>query len=348
MGTPVIILVDSNERYLAPLELKLIEKFGANIDLHIITDQIFLTSFFNSPRKVDVLVINEEWYSPEFERHSIDFTFILSEVEVDENRDDKCHKIYKYTSVIKILNDIVDKSNLEANDIALNTQVIMAYSPIGGVGKTTLSLGLCAALSKQHRRVLYMNTESFQSFQFMLKDKRYCTNGFEKLLGTRPENIMRIFQGAVGKELFNYVLPFKQATSALNIVAEDYTYLLDSIKASGQFEYIVMDSTVDFTVEKSMMMRHCDKVLIATMQDEISVMKLEPLINNIDCSNQNKFVFVCNKYKENEKNYLIEEKIASKCVMNAYIHDFQEEPDQHNIDFLANNAYLQKLAYIFI
>ncbi|GAA0363695.1 AAA family ATPase [Bacillus horti] len=45
----------------------------------------------------------------------------------------------------------------------LQTRVISIFSPVGGVGKTTLALNLCVLLSNQDYRTLYLNLEELCS-----------------------------------------------------------------------------------------------------------------------------------------------------------------------------------------
>ena len=65
-----IVLADTDEDYLMPLELKFIQGFGENADIIVITEREYLNYYFSSPRNIDILLISDELYSREFEKHN--------------------------------------------------------------------------------------------------------------------------------------------------------------------------------------------------------------------------------------------------------------------------------------
>ena len=52
-----------------------------------------------------------------------------------------------------------------------HTQTILVYSAGGGDGKTTISLGISSCLAMAHKKVLYIDAEFVQNFQFFLQNK---------------------------------------------------------------------------------------------------------------------------------------------------------------------------------
>ena len=92
-----IMLVDTDERYLMPIELKFIEELEDKIDIIVISDEGYLKEYFSTPRNIDILVINENLYSYEFEKHNIGNTFILTEKESQVGTENlSLHSIYNY------------------------------------------------------------------------------------------------------------------------------------------------------------------------------------------------------------------------------------------------------------
>ncbi|WP_291630878.1 AAA family ATPase [Clostridium sp.] len=341
-----VMLIDVDEKYLIPIELKLIEMLGDKINLSVITDLEYLNNYFNLPRKIDILVIRESLYNMDFQKHNIVNTFILSEnlQEQEATQNLNVHVIYKYTSVKEIYNEIINKSVMEVTNEKKQTKVIMTYSPAGGVGKTTISMGLAKVLNNSYKKVIYINTESIQSFNFLLDSSEYCQLGFEKYISNNDENIMAYLNEAIGCNGFDYLLPFKQSLSALNISLNNFKYLIEKIKESGLYEYIIVDTSNELTSEKSMLMGYCDKVIILTTQDESSVVKLNSLKYNIDCSNENKFITICNKYKEDKENYLIKDEIITGCNVSEYIEFISDTKITPSI--LAKKKSFSKLAYM--
>lgn len=347
-----IILVDRDEKYLMPLELKFIEEFQYEAEIMVITDKDYLIEYFSSPKSIDILVINEELYSEDFERHNIVNTFILTEDnDVSSTGNISVNKIYKYTSVKEILSEVISNLSfksllgIEGNN---STKVLMVYSPIGGAGTTLVSMGIAAALSKCHKRVLFISTETLQSFNFIFKNKDFLSNGFEKHLIYHEEEIMEHFKDSIHNEGFDYLLPFKQSTCSFNIKMEDYIYLIDKIKSSKIYDFIVIDTTSDLTIDKTSMMNYSNKVITITRQDQVSKAKLERFLFNIDCSDRDKFIFICNKYDSGKTNHLIKEELINKCMISEYISEFKFDDTNFNLDFLASDSHFKKLAYMFI
>ena len=249
-----IVLCDEDERYLVPLELKFTEEFGEKAEIIVITDKEYLKSFFSTPQNIDVLIINEDLYDEEYEKQDISNVFLLSEVDNSMQTENMILKrIYKYTSVKQIYDAQArlntsnvhqyDSNKLEASDIVATspwanneTEFIMVYSPSGGSGNTLVSMGIAGALSKCNKRVLFISTEVLQGFNYYLSNNEYISNNFEKHLHNHSENIVEVLKGAIRKECFDYLLPFRQATNSYNIKLDDYRYLLESLRKSGDYD----------------------------------------------------------------------------------------------------------------
>ena len=78
-----IVLADQDEDYISLLELRFLEYFGDVADIQLISDPAYFRSYFETPKKLDLLIINDALYLPELPRHSIDALIRLSEVPVE-------------------------------------------------------------------------------------------------------------------------------------------------------------------------------------------------------------------------------------------------------------------------
>ena len=346
-----IILADTDENYLMPLELKFIEGFEDQADICVITEPDYLKEYFSTPRHVDIFVVNENLYTRDFEKHDISNTFLLSEQYDDSSTGDmSINRIYKYTSVKEIYNQVVNNAaskSLKTINEKQGTKVITIYSPIGGIGKTTVAVGLSAALSKNYKKVFYVCTESLQTFQFLLSNKQYEQFGFEKQLVAQSECISSSINTFVRNETFDYIPPFRQALSSLNIKMSNYLNLIEQIKEAGIYDFIVVDTSSDLTEEKSKLMGLSNNIIMVAGQEIADACKLESLLFNIDCSDTDKFIFVCNKYQKDKKNMLVNDNFINKCKISEYIGYF-EDFSSLSIDLLAANASFQKIAFMFI
>ena len=174
MSKPRIIIADTDISYIIPLQQKFIEEYFEKIDLEIISEPSYFEHFFASPQKADVLIVSEELYTPALQRHNIGSIFLMTEQYAENQMSEpNVNQIYKYTSIKEIFNAIIGKGTASlrvSNAATKETQIILVCSACGGVGKTTIALGISVCLNKNYKRVLYINAARLQSFQTMLSN----------------------------------------------------------------------------------------------------------------------------------------------------------------------------------
>ena len=108
MGKPTVILADTDENYLAPLEVRFLEQLEDEIELHVITDAAYFKEYFSKPQSVDILIVSEGLYSRSLQKQSIENIFILTEQEDDGTTGDlgvTC--LFKYTSIREIYDEVM-------------------------------------------------------------------------------------------------------------------------------------------------------------------------------------------------------------------------------------------------
>lgn len=306
MKKPIVILADPDEEYLIHLELKLIQDFGDKIDLRIMSDEEYIKAYFKEPQKVDLMIINKNYIGEWIDKHNVSIVFLLSETKnIYENCD--YLEIYKYSSIKEVYNDITSHPKTKALIKTLTknkTRLIMLYSPAGGVGKTTLSMCLCAAFEKAHKKAIYISTETLQSYNLTLNATKYSDDILAMNIKNKSPELSNIVDNYIENTFISFLCPFEQSTTSLNISLNDYIYLIDVVKNKDLYDYIIIDSSNDLTTNKTKLMSFCDKVMIITTQDKIALSKTESLVKNIDCSDISRYQFICNMYKESQFNYI--------------------------------------------
>ena len=343
-----IVIADQDERYITAIEYIFVERSREIINLEIITNSNYLENFFSIPRKLDVLIINEKLYTENIKKQDIKNIFLLSEepVKKDDTGMLDLYTLYKYSSVKDIYNEIMNKSKLKKVKNTNETKVITVYSPSGGVGKTTVAVGIASAISNSNKNVLYVNTETLQNFNYFIKREAYISSAkFENLFINRDEEFMKYFHEVRGECKFDYLLPFRQSLSGLGVGINEYMFFIERIKELKKYDFIVVDTSSEFTIEKSKLMGSSFKVLIIISQSMSDAYKLNSLKQNIDCANE-KFSFICNKYNERIDNYLINAKYLNEINIGEYINYMEEK--NINIETLCSNKEFTKLVYKFI
>ena len=346
-----ILMADTDERYLIPLAKKFIDALGDRAEINMITDPAYLKQFFSSLQSLDILLINEELFEKDLGKHNINSMFILSEKPIGDSSTgnlDSTH-IYKYTSVGEIFTEVISNLSSSINSCLSyqeDTRVIMVYSPIGGIGVTTVAAALCAALTAKHKRTLFIGADCLQSFGWILKQPCYLNGSMGKMLVSQSEYLYEGLKPHIASEAFDIVPPFKNALSSLNIKSEHMIHLIQSIKASKDYDFIVLSSSNDLSEETAGYLGCSDNALIVCGQDRISAYKLNCLLHNIDHT-QSRYRFVCNRYKRSLDNVLTEKEYLSLIHVSEYI-DYDEAIPLADIDYLSKFKSLQKIAMMYI
>lgn len=350
MAKPRIIIADTDISYIIPLQLKFVEDFFEKIELEIITEEDYFETLFSTPQRADILIVSEELYSQAMQRHNISHIFVMNEqYEEEQTADLNVNHIFKYTSIKEIFNEITGKSadvlKIEKNG-KQETQVVLFYSASGGTGKTTAAMGVSASLTKNYKRVLYINASRLQVFQHMLENHSAITAAdvYAKLAAA-TDNIYLDIKHVIRKELFSYIPPFKAALMSLGLNYSIFEKIIISAKKSGEYDFIIVDADVSFDEDKATLLNISDKVVVVTKQTFAAVLATNILVSNINGASAEKYIFVCNDFNKEEDNALISPKLSLKFSVNDYIEHFAHY-DQMKCSDLASDSGIQKTAFL--
>ncbi len=352
MAKARIIIADTDESYIQSIQLKFIEEFFEKIDLEIITDKEYFEQLFSAPQKAEILIVSEDLYDLSLQKHNISYVFLMTEqYEEEQTADLNLTRIFKYTSIKEIFNEIAGKSadalNIEDN-VKKETQVVLVTSAAGGVGKTTVAMGLSACMSQNYKKVLYLNVEYLQTFQYLLKNPSPITNAdFYRKMMENKKILYTEVKYLIRTEMFNYLPPLKTSMVSLGITPELYFGLIKSAKESHDYDFIVIDADSIFNEEKAKLVDLADKVIIVTNQNAGSVAATNVLISNINKINDEKYIYICNNFNKELDNGLISPNTSLKFSINEYIEHLPHYDTLKGIDF-ANYSDFQKTAYLLI
>lgn len=321
MNKPLIVLADTDATYLIPLEEKLTEELFGQAELEVITDQSYFSEYFSTPRTIDILIVAEHLYSTELMRHNISNTFVLSEDSFSDTGTDNVTRIFKYSSTKEIYNQIIFKNKdiKRSQVIQKETQVIVVSSPIGGSGKTTVAMALSLSLARNHKRVLFVSLDTVQSFSYYLGNKSPVPGGITKAASAPEEKLFGSVMPYIRNEAFYYLPPFAHNIITVGLEYSFYSNFVSAAKKSKEYDYIVVDTSLEFDDARADLIKNADKVIMIILQDLISTAKTEFMIQNIDCRNTEKFVFVCNKFRRDINNDYISSSVGQQFIISEYI-----------------------------
>lgn len=352
MAKPRIIIADSDINYIIPLQLKFADDFFEKVDIEIITDRAFFQNLFSSPQRADILIVSEDMYDQTLQRHNISHIFLMTEqYEEEQTADLKVNLIFKYTSIKEIFNEIIGKSAdvLKVKDKkSQETQVVLVCSASGGTGKTTVAMGISASLTKNYKKVLYINAARLHSFQYLLESTAPISSAevYAKLTAA-GENIYSEIKHIVRKELFSYIPPFKAALMSMGLQYSVYEKIVVSAKKSGEYDFIVVDADVAFDEDKASLINLADKVVVVTNQSMASVIATNVLVANVNGMGGDKYIFICNNFSKDQDNALISPKVSLKFTVSDYIDHFSHS-EQIRPDGLSKESSIQRAAFLII
>lgn len=341
MGKKRIILADTDYDYLASLEQKFVEELMDHAQLEIIMDAEYFAGLFSKLQQIDILVVSENLYTDELKKHHINQTFVLTEgkTERETNRSGVVF-LFKYTSTNQIYNRVI--MGLKPPE---KTKTILVYSPIGGCGKTTIALGLCAGLSKQYKKVLYIDAEYMNTFQYYLNNQAYLPENVYREFMSPSSDLYERVKKYIRSETFDYFPPFSHALSVLGIGISAFQDLIESVKESGDYEYIIIDTDAVFYGEKAVLMECADKIILLTGQDRISIHTVNTFMKNIKHSNMDKYIFICNQFDSQKENMLVSADALFYYSIESYIPYYNDQRECFP-GMISEKTDLQKITFL--
>lgn len=347
-----VIIVDTDYNYTIPLQLKFVEDYFEEVELEIITDEAYFEALLATPQRAEVMIISEELYSLAIRRHNIAHIFVMTEqYEEDRTADLNINRIFKYTSIKEIFNEITGKSAdvfKRKKGTTQETQVVLAYSASGGTGKTTVAIGVAASLTKNYKRVLYLNAARLQAFQHHLDNSSGITSADVYAKFANPtETIYTDIKHVIRKEIFSYLPPFKAALMSLGVHYSIFIDIIKAAKKSGDYDFIVVDADVTFDEDKAELINIADKVLVITNQSLAAVTATNVLVSNVNGMNGDKYIFICNNFIKENNNALISPNVTLKFTVSDYVDHFQCY-EQMKLDDFSKESSIQRVAFLII
>lgn len=352
MAKPRIIIVDENEKYISSLQIKFVTDYFEKVDLEIITDRNYFEEFFSKPQNADILIIAENFYDSSLQKHNISNIFMMMETPDDGGTGElNVNRIYKYTSIKEIFNEIIGKSAevLSAGGSEKKeTQLVLVTSASGGVGKTTVGMGVAACLAKNYKRVLYINASRLQNFQYLLdNDNPILSQDVYSKLYNPTERVYQDIKHVVMKEVFSYLPSFKAGLMSVGLDYSIFEKIAISAKNSEEYDFIVIDAESTFDLYKTNLIDVSDKVIVVADQSLSSVYATNLLVSNISSANSDKYIFACNKFDKESYNALILPDVDVKFTVNEYI-NFDDELGQKKAKEFSDNQGIQRLAFLIV
>jgi Trk K+ transport system NAD-binding subunit len=224
------------------------------------------------------------------------------------------NEIDKYISGKEIINKILDvyieRENI-VNEIEFSNndkKIIGFYSPIGGIGVTTLSF-ICSILyGKKDIETLFISFET-NTFLDMIIDKKKnntLSEYFYYLLTDKELLIEKLKKENLSKyKNTYYIYPFESVLDYDEITANEINLFLTILKKNTNFKRIIIDIPSVMDKKNFEILKEVDGVVLVNGRKPYDYYKTNNFKNDIDRLGKSDFInnknslLVINKYKSN-------------------------------------------------
>lgn len=342
MKKQVVILADRNyEQYLMMLQLKFVEEKSDEVELIVITDQAYYQEYFSMPRSAGVLIVDSSWYEPDIHRHTLAHVFVLGE---KSSKSDRAVFINKYSSAKDIYNEVVSLSPdvFRRASQQRGTQVVAVSSAMGGIGKTAVALALSKCLAENYKRVLYLDAEEIQNFHFFLSDRSELPPSAVRIFSHADSQMLQELTPYLKTESFSYIPPLSVALSSAGAETAVYLRLIEQAKASGAYDFIVVDSGSVLDAFQSQLYAAADRVLLLTGQDAYCAFQTRRYLANLNHRDVEKYLLVCNRFRKGIPNELV----SATCTLPVTEYIEAQTAENCGLQELSKADGLRKLSYM--
>lgn len=198
--------------------------------------------------------------------------------------------IYKYKDVNKIAGDIIDcfisSGNIIKTTKESTSKVIAVFSASGGVGKTSIAVGISSICSLLGLAVFYLNLEQYQSTKlFYSCNAEYSLSEIIYYVKQRDKNLIPKLLAVRCQDSSTNVFYFKEANNPFEInelLPGDTEFLVNALSACGHYNIIVIDMDSALDNNSLEVFKAAAEVLYVITDEEICLHKAKIFAESLD------------------------------------------------------------------
>lgn len=275
-------------------------------------------------QKIDILVVNESYSNKISSMKFIKTILYLTENRESQNIDEGI--IYKYQSGQSIFNSIKrmykqSNKNFEFDDEYDESYLITVFSPVGGIGKTSVSLSLVDKMISYGKKVLYVNLEetSGMGVFFDVNNKKKNISDLLYNIDSSEDDIKAIVASMINRSSKGiwYINPHNSILDLEELSGADFIKAINYLKRYSECDYIVVDLGSVLNSIYGALINISDKTLVLMNQNNVSLEKVSLFLKQVDSTDKIKLIF--NKYSSDKKIQLTDEIIKMKENILHYI-----------------------------
>ncbi len=234
---------------------------------------------------------------------------LYSDDAVNSNLYSGILNVLKYQRISNIYKEIMKQYAEKAGYIAelgggQRTKIIAVYSPIGGSGKTLLSLAMASKFVEYGKKTLYMNCEPLYSADHIFP---YQEEGNTELVAAlEGDTVFELKLRGLAKNGWggvDYIEGFQRIVDYSDVSDEEIESILKNIRKSGTYDYVIVDlgSTIDPLTKA--VLAEADQIVTVNKPGAMASAKMKLFADQaIVVENQSKLSVICN-FMENNSRY---------------------------------------------
>ncbi len=290
MGRLSLIIADNDVEYLTKFEKFLLVNHPQRFDVFSFSSFCLLSDFLCSADKSDILLVDSKMYKKELNFQNIEVVMFLSDDGM-ELIPEGFETIAKYQHaerlVMEILRLYADKSLKTCMMYGnADTRVVCVYSPIGGVGKTSIAAGCSILCARKGMKAFYLNLEEVPSTNlfFCSETEQSFSNVIYHLKG-KGSNLGLKLEGAKCCDLQTGVHFFTPPDSIFEMEElsnHDVVRLVNVLKASAAYDTVFIDMSCGLNQRNTALLGCVDIILLVLAPDDTSTVKTKQLKAGFD------------------------------------------------------------------
>ena len=277
-------LIDNDTRYTSLLASFFNKHYAERLELYVFDS--FQSFMQNSRRsRVDVLLANPNILEgTEGIPSNVSVAYLSQSPDVESIRGvravcrfQKADLIYR--EVLSIYSEIEKGEVYRMGDT--NSRILLFRGVSGGVGTTTTAVACAISLAKMGKSVLYLNLEENGVISHLLRGEGNDTlTDVLFVVKSGHSNITLKLGSKVKKDDSGvyFFEPFRVMLDGCSLSKEDVKQLIDALRISGSYDYIVLDLNRQASDVMQYVMNLAEKVILVCDGSEASVEKAKRLI----------------------------------------------------------------------
>lgn len=192
-------------------------------------------------------------------------------------------QVYKYAPVNEIINDLnflfaylTDKKIVNPY---LKTSIIGVLGVSGGVGTSSVAMGLARELSRYHdKKILYLSFEELPATELYVTYGPGCrkiSDFLYYLFEKKDDEICSHLEGFTITDHFGvgFFCPSRGRNDLRSLTKDDLAYFVRYLNDSCRYDYILIDFNHDISPETLQMLTYCTRLVLVHKNDPVSIHK---------------------------------------------------------------------------